>query len=49
MSRLAPTLAEQPIDLSWCITHRFPLQEAKAAYDLFAYGKDDCVKAVIIF
>ncbi len=49
MDRLAPEIAAHPIDLSWCITHRFELEEAAEAYDTFAYRKDNCVKAVIAF
>jgi threonine dehydrogenase-like Zn-dependent dehydrogenase len=49
MSQLANTLADDPIDLSWCITHRFTIDRATAAYDVFANRKDGCVKAVLTF
>ena len=35
------------IDLSKLITHRFPLDEIEAAYDLFANQRDGVVKVVI--
>ncbi len=47
MSRLVDELVTDPIDFSWCITHRFAITDAEAAYDTFAYGKDGCVKAVL--
>jgi len=34
------------MDLSWCVTHRFPLSDATRAYETFAHRKDNCVKAV---
>ena len=49
MSQLAPALISDPIDLSWCITHRFDISDAAAAYDTFAYRKDGCAKAVLTF
>jgi threonine dehydrogenase-like Zn-dependent dehydrogenase len=49
MSRIAATLADDPIDLSWCITHRFTIDQAAEAYDVFANRKDGCVKAVFTF
>ncbi|QEG41188.1 alcohol dehydrogenase catalytic domain-containing protein [Roseimaritima ulvae] len=49
MPRLMQRLQTEPIDLSWCVTHRFPLSDAITAYDTFAYQKDDCVKAVLVF
>ena len=49
MPILAKQLARSPIDLSWCITHRFDIQEASRAYDTFANRKENCIKAVIDF
>lgn len=49
MSTLVDGLIKDPVDLSWCVTHRFSIDQAIAAYDTFAYGKDDCVKAVLTF
>lgn len=49
MDRLAIDLAGQPMDLSWCITHRFGIDDAIEAYDTFAYRKDGCIKAVLEF
>ena len=34
------------LDLSWCVTHRFQIDQAHLAYDVFANRKDQCVKAV---
>jgi threonine dehydrogenase-like Zn-dependent dehydrogenase len=47
MSRLAAQLLRDPLELSWCVTHRFGIADADSAYDTFAYGRDDCVKAVL--
>lgn len=49
MDVLAKALRERPIDLSWCISHRFPPDQAFDAYQTFAYRKAGCVKAVIEF
>lgn len=49
MPLIAKQLADNPIDLSWCMTHRFTIDEAEKAYDVFANRKDNCVKAVIDF
>lgn len=49
MPTLMQRLQTEPIDLSWCVTHRFALSDAVAAYDTFAYQKDHCVKAVLVF
>lgn len=35
------------LDATFIITHRLPLEEAPAAYDLFANKKDGCVKVVL--
>jgi threonine dehydrogenase-like Zn-dependent dehydrogenase len=47
MDRLARELVADPLDLSWCVTHRFGLDDAVAAYETFAHRKDGCVKAVL--
>jgi threonine dehydrogenase-like Zn-dependent dehydrogenase len=47
MDRLAHNLVTDPIDLSWCITHRFSIDEAVNAYETFAYRKNGCIKAVL--
>ena len=49
METLPHLLAQQPLDLSWCITHRFGVEDAVEAYQTFAYRKDGCVKAVLEF
>jgi threonine dehydrogenase-like Zn-dependent dehydrogenase len=49
MTKLLPQLLDNPIDLSWCITHRYSIDQAEQAYDTFANRKDGCVKAVILF
>ena len=49
MQKLLPELIEDPIDLSWCITHRFSIVDAAEAYDTFAHRKEGCVKAVLTF
>jgi alcohol dehydrogenase len=46
MSKLAGSLVEDPLDLSWCTTHRFGIDEATKAYDVFAHRKDGCIKAI---
>jgi alcohol dehydrogenase len=47
MPKLAAQLAREPLDLSWCITHRFGIADAEKAYQTFAYAQEDCVKAVL--
>ncbi|WP_197454247.1 alcohol dehydrogenase catalytic domain-containing protein [Stieleria varia] len=49
MSMLAENLNRQAMDLDWCITHRFGLEDAESAYDVFAHQQDGCVKAVLTF
>ena len=49
MPQIASSLAENPLDLSWCITHRFGIDDAVEAYDTFANRKDGCIKAVFTF
>ena len=40
-----PELATR--DLSWCVTHRFDLEDAVRAYEVFSQRLDQCVKAVL--
>ncbi|WP_149499197.1 alcohol dehydrogenase catalytic domain-containing protein [Roseiconus lacunae] len=47
MEPVAESLRRNPMDLSWCITHRFSLEDGVTAYDVFANRKDGCVKAMI--
>lgn len=47
MSRLMEDLAEDPMDVSWCISHRFDIDDAEAAYKTFAYREPGCLKAVL--
>lgn len=49
MPRLLEMIEQRPMDLSWCITHRFGIDDAVEAYETFAYGNDACIKAVIDF
>lgn len=49
MPLLAAQLQTQPIDLGWCISHRFTIEDARDAYATFAYRRAGCVKAVIDF
>ena len=49
MPRVFDELANSPLDLSWCVTHRFPPAEGPRAYDVMANQKDGCIKAVIDF
>jgi threonine dehydrogenase-like Zn-dependent dehydrogenase len=37
------------MDLSWCVTHRFPLEAGIDAYRTFAGRAEGCLKAVIEF
>ncbi|MFK7818884.1 MAG: alcohol dehydrogenase catalytic domain-containing protein [Planctomycetaceae bacterium] len=48
MSALVEDLVKNPMDLSWCITHRFNIDDSEAAYQTFAYRKDGCMKAALI-
>jgi len=48
MPVLARQLARQPMDLDWCITHRFSLNDGVEAYDIFAGRRDGCVKAALV-
>ncbi len=49
MQQLVAGLAVDPIDLSWCISHRFDVEQAEAAYQTFAYRAPGCMKAAITF
>lgn len=47
MPLLAERLRLAPLDLSWCVTHRFAIDQGSQAYDTFAGRKDGCIKAVL--
>jgi threonine dehydrogenase-like Zn-dependent dehydrogenase len=47
MSRLSRQLRDSPLDLSWCITHQFPIDQGREAYEHFSGRKDGCIKAVL--
>ena len=47
MSRLMDELVTNPMDLSWCISHRFSIDDAEAAYKTFAYREPGCLKAAL--
>lgn len=49
MNLLPDIMIASPMDLSWCVTHRFGIDDAVEAYETFAYGKDQCVKAILEF
>lgn len=49
MDILPKFLKDRELDLSWCITHRFSIDDAAEAYDTFAHRRDGCVKAVFEF
>lgn len=49
MDHLANELVQQPMDLTWCITHQFAVDDGEQAYDVFANRKDGCIKAAIQF
>jgi alcohol dehydrogenase len=46
MPELLEELAREPMDLGWCTTHRFALDEGVRAYEIFAGRRDGCLKAV---
>jgi len=51
VQKYVPILLEKiqrgEIDPSFVVTHRIPLSQAAAAYDLFRYQKDGCIKVVL--
>ena len=47
LSPLLERIQKKEIDPSFVITHRFPLTQAKEAYELFSRQKDDCIKVVL--
>jgi len=47
LTPLLQTIAEGAIDPSFVITHRLPLSEAPAGYDMFMRKQDDCIKVVL--
>lgn len=47
MPKLADRMCQSPIDLSWCITHRFQIDQGVDAYHVFSERRDGCIKAVI--
>ena len=47
MRRPDVTSVAASLDLSWCMTHRFPLDQGPRAYELFAGRQDGCVKALL--
>jgi 2-desacetyl-2-hydroxyethyl bacteriochlorophyllide A dehydrogenase len=49
MDELSGVIAVEPMDLSWCITHRFGIEDAVEAYQTFAHRQDGCIKAVLEF
>ncbi|MCA9136892.1 MAG: alcohol dehydrogenase catalytic domain-containing protein [Planctomycetales bacterium] len=49
MEVLPELIANRPIESSWCISHRFSIDDAVEAYQTFAYGRDGCVKAILQF
>ena len=49
MNTIPTLLQENDLDLTWCITHRFAIDDAVEAYDVFANRRDGCIKAVIEF
>lgn len=47
MSRIAELVVDAGPDLSWCVTHEFPIDDAVHAYDVFSNRRDGCVKAAL--
>jgi threonine dehydrogenase-like Zn-dependent dehydrogenase len=47
MDRLAGELADRPMDLFWCVSHRFALEDGVSAWRVFAGREDGCIKAVL--
>ncbi len=49
MNLLATDTRTNDLDLSWCITHHFPANDAVDAYRIFSKREDGCIKAVLHF
>ncbi|MEO1524424.1 MAG: alcohol dehydrogenase catalytic domain-containing protein [Planctomycetota bacterium] len=49
MNTLPERIDPNELDLSWCITHRFAIDDAIEAYETFAYRRNGCIKAVLEF
>jgi threonine dehydrogenase-like Zn-dependent dehydrogenase len=47
MDQLIPLLLEKKHDIASIISHRMPLSEGRAAYEMFDKKKDDCTKIVL--
>jgi threonine dehydrogenase-like Zn-dependent dehydrogenase len=47
MPLLVERLQRSSLDLSWCVTHRFSIDQGVNAYDIFSGRKDGCIKAVL--
>lgn len=47
MRRLLDVIASSRIDLRPMVTHRFPLDEIEAAYDLFLHQRDGVTEVAI--
>ncbi len=48
MERLVPLVTSRRYDLASILTHRLPLADAAAAYELFDRKRDGCVKVALI-
>lgn len=49
MDRLTSRVASGEFDLGGFVTHRFDVEQAEEAYNVFSNRKDGCIKAVIEF
>ena len=49
MSHLPQIVEDKKMDLSWCITHRFTIDQAEKAYRTFSTRAEGCIKAVFEF
>ena len=47
MKPLLDRIQNGEIDPSFVITHRLPLQDAPAAYEMFLNKQDECMKVVL--
>ena len=45
--RLMPVIESGQVDLGAMVTHRFPLDDIDAAYDLFANQRDSVLKVAV--